>query len=164
MKNYSYAQYLLEHYRQIIGYITLLEEELATFQEVMDDDVIAAIALGRSSGGSQGSRGRISDKTGNIALIYREATERLNSTSKQEIKCQIGVYRGEIRRLELALDSLPLLWKGVLSGLYIEGKTYMELEDDLCISQRTISRYRQKGLDMLEEILAWEKDLGVCAF
>ncbi len=164
MKINSYAQYLLEHYRQITGYITLLEEELATFQEVMDDEVITAITLGRTSGGGQGSRGRVSDKTGNIALIYREATERLNSTSRQEIRCQIGVYRGEIRRLELALDSLPTLWKGVLTGLYIKGRTYMELEDDLSISQRTISRYRQKGLNMLDEILDWEKDLEACSF
>lgn len=144
MDGVEYAAYLLQQYNVLQGRISVLEAELA-MRETLD---------------KQNSTAALSQKLtftemeeGSLALVQQEATLRMQKTSQENLYYKIQIYRGELHRLEKALASLPPLWEAVLRGLYIEGQTYLALEERLSISQRSISRYRKKALAALGTFL-----------
>ena len=138
MDGIEYAAYLLQQYNVLQGRIAVLEAEL-TMQEALDEQDTTAML-------SQ-------EPIGALALIQQEAVLRIQKTSPKSLSYKLQIYRGELSRLEKALASLPPLWEAVLRGLYIEGRTYLALEEQLAISQRSISRYRKKALAALGAFL-----------
>ena len=144
MDGIEYAAYLLQQYNVLQGRIAVLEAEL-TMQEALDEQDTTAM-LSQEPIGSETAEGA-------LALIQQEAVLRIQKTSPKSLSYKLQIYRGELSRLEKALASLPPLWEAVLRGLYIEGRTYLALEEQLAISQRSISRYRKKALAALGDFL-----------
>ena len=71
----TYVIGLLESCRKRMNQIALLHYELEHPANVSPDEIIEAMSLHRSNGGSSG-KGHISNKTLYIALNYQERTER----------------------------------------------------------------------------------------
>ena len=150
----GYGSYLLLHYREMSAHVALLEQELATAQAVTEDDMIQILALGRHTQPGRGSKGKVKDRTGTVALVYQEAARRLNESTRRQLQVELEVGRGELCRLERALTALPGLQQAVLTGLYLEGRTGSYLCEELSISPRSLYRYRKAGLAQLDAIFA----------
>lgn len=140
---------LLKTYPQLQRKINLLEYERLHPSKVSQDEVISELALGHPLTGTVGSAGYISNKTMQIALNFQDETDRLNYETILEIDQELHTLRSRIEKLEFYVDQLEKKQAEVIRKYYFEEKTWPEIQKAMHISSRTLSKYRDDGLDAL---------------
>lgn len=142
----EYVEYLLKNYNEILKDIEQLKFEYETFKDVEPDEVIEALNFTQASEDRVQTNG-ISDKTCNIALIYNEATKRMNKESRQEIYKMIKTTKIEMTRLDYCIDRLEPEVGEVVKGIFIEKLQWKDICGRNSISEKTLSKYKKKGID-----------------
>ncbi|MFA9399458.1 MAG: sigma factor-like helix-turn-helix DNA-binding protein, partial [Clostridiaceae bacterium] len=89
----------------------------------------------------------ISDKTCKIALIYKEATKRMNKESREEIYKMMKATEIEIVRLNYCIERLEPQVKEVVKDIFIEGLQWKDICGKCSISEKTLNKYRKKGIE-----------------
>lgn len=151
----TYVIGLLESCRKRMNQIALLHYELEHPANVSPDEIIEAMSLYRSDGGSSG-KGHISNKTLYIALNYQERTERLNSESQDEIVDRLIELEREQERLVYYIDLLnDERQETILRLYYFEGCAWSEIARELHIAARTVHKIKNRALDRLAEMYSF---------
>ena len=150
---------LLETYPKVKKKVKLLEYERLHPSQVSQEEVINGLALSHPLDGGPGSAGHISDKTMQIALNFQDETERLNYATVLEIDQELQILRIRIEKLEFYVSQLEKKQAEVIRKYYFEEKTWPEIQKEMHISSRTLSKYRDDGLDALAAMGQYMRDV-----
>lgn len=151
METREYVEYLLKNYHELRKDIEQLKFELNCLQELRPEEVIDAMNF-TSSQGDKVDPGSVSDKTCNIALVYREVTERLNRTSKRELERMITANEYELMKLEYCIDRLGGKISEVMKDIYLQRMSWSDVCKKHYISEKTLNKYRRQAVSKLVEM------------
>ena len=84
MEPKEYVIMLLKNHSRMVREAASLRFELKNFVKVGDDEIIEEMALSHRMGDGIRS-GRVSDKTADVALRYREVAERVNEEAYKAV-------------------------------------------------------------------------------
>lgn len=140
---------LLKTYPKLQKKINILEYERLHSSKVSQDEVISGLALGHPLTGISGAAGHISNKTMQIALNFQDEADRLNYETILEIDQELHTLRQRIEKLDFYVSQLNKKQAAVIRKYYFEEKTWPEIQKEMHISSRTLSKYRDDGLDAL---------------
>ena len=150
---------LLRIYPKLQRKVRLLEYERLHPPEVSQDEVINGLALSHPLDGGTSSAGHISDKTMQIALNFQDETDRLNYATVLEIDQELHILKNRIAKLEFYVEQLDKKQADVIRKYYFEEKTWPEIQKEMHISSRTLSKYRDDGLDALSAMGQYMRDV-----
>lgn len=150
----------LEDYLIIARQIDLLQCELSANPIVAEDEVLMALAFSREEGASI-PVGKMFDKTSNVALQYRDLTEKLNEETTISVLNQLCPLKARKERLDRCIKLLSPIDNRVITGIYIQKRTIKDLALELHVSERTIQRYRDNAIDELGSMYELLEHAGV---
>jgi len=153
METREYVEYLLKNYHVIRKDIEQLKFELSCLDKLQPEEVIDAMNF-TPPVGDKVDAGRVADKTCSIALVYREVTDRMNNLSRQELERCIAANEYELMRLEYCVDRLEERVKAVIKAVFMAKKSWGEICSSLYISQKTLNKYRKKGVNEIAGMYA----------
>ncbi len=140
---------LLKKYQGWQKKITLLEFERENPSEATQLEVLNGLALAHPLVEGAGASGHISDRTMQIALSFREETDRMNCDTILDIDQELSILQTRVNKLEFYVSQLEEKQEEVIRGHYFEGMSWANLQKNLHISSRTLSNRRNGGLDAL---------------
>lgn len=151
MDTREYVECLLKNYNEILKDIEQLRFEYDAYKDIETEEIIESLNF------SSGSEDRVqtsnmSDKTCKIALIYSEATKRMNKESRQEIYKMMKGTELEMSRLNYCIERLEPQVKEVIKDIFIGGLQWKDICSKNRISEKTLNKYRKKGIDSLIEM------------
>ena len=142
----EYVEYLLKNYHGIKRDTEQLKLELEYFQGEEEDETIQGMMMNARELESSIHKGGVSDATSRIALIYREANHRINTTTKKQIERLIRINELEIKKLDMAIQALEERTRRIMIDLYINRLSWNQICMKHYISPNTLNRYRKKGI------------------
>lgn len=151
MDTREYVECLLKNYNQILKDIEQLKFEYETYKNIETVEVIECLNFS-SNCEERIQTSNISDKTFKIALIYNEATKRMNKESKEEIYKMMKATEIEMTRLNYCIERLEPQVKEVVKGIFIENLQWKDICRKNLISEKTLNKYRKKGIDEIIEM------------
>ena len=159
METREYVEYLLKNYHKLRQDIEQLKFELNCLQELQPEEVIEAMNF-TTPQGDKVDPGRVSDKTPNIALVYREVTERINWTTRREFEKMITANEYELMKLEYCIDRLGGKISEVIKDIYLHRMNWADVCKKHYISEKTLSNYRRQAVGKLVEMFELTKSVG----
>lgn len=151
METREYVEYLLKNYNEILKDIEMLKFEYKAFENIDSNEVIEALNFSSANYDRSTAR-NISDKTCKVALIYNEATKRMNKESRGEIYKIMRSAEIEIARLNYCIERLAPAVKEVVRELFIEKCSWSYICVRNSISEKTLNKYRKKGISEIIEM------------
>ena len=121
MEPREYVVKLLKNHTRMVREITSLRFELKNFVKVGDDEIIEEMALSHPMGDGIRS-GRVSDKTTDVALRYREVADRMNEEAYKAVVYRLNALETAIERMDFYLSQMEQMQVEVLRGYYFEGQ------------------------------------------
>ena len=146
----EYVEYILKNYNEILKDIEQLKFEYETFKDIETDEVIESLNFSSNSQ-DKIQTSNISDKTCKIALVYNEATKRMNKESKKEIYRMMKTTEIEMMRLNYCIERLEPQVEEVIKEIFIDKLQWKDVCGKNSISEKTLNKYRKKGI---EEIIS----------
>jgi len=156
MTTREYVEYLLKNYNEIKCEIELLKLELKQRYEVTPVDIIQVLNFRKPQGERVQTSGT-SDKTGNVAMVFKKLAQRLNETEERDIKKSITATELEIARLDVCIEHLDDRLQRAIRCLYFEKKSWRETCSEIYISEKTLSKYRKKALKEITTMMEHKK-------
>lgn len=153
---------LLKSYPEMVQKRNCLAYQLAHFKGLSAEEVIESMYTPRQDG-ERVQTSTLSDKTAQIAMVYRERQERMNREWYGYLEAQLKALNDELVFLEAALDSLSGRLPGIMRDMVIDRLTWNQLAQKYYVSQRMIGKYRKKALAELEALYA-DRDQKDIAF
>ena len=143
---------LLKSYPAIKQKITVLKREFENPHLISEQEMLDTMAFAKGKLGSRSAPGHISDKTYHIAINFRGQAAHYNREQILEISVELEKMEKKIYRLEYCISQLPDEQQRAIRGTYIEKLEQKKLASELCISDSTLRRYRDKALSSLAEM------------
>ena len=131
--------------------IAMLHYELEHPARLSDAEMIGAMALGHSEGGSH-VKGHVSDKTLYIALNYQNRASKVNADIKEEIVLQLVELEREQARLEYYVSLLEKRQSQVIHLAYFEELPWDKVAEEIGVALRTVHKIKNQALDQLVEM------------
>lgn len=156
----EYVEYLLKNYYEIKKQLSVLRFEIEHFTGLNYEDVIAALSFEQVSG-ERVTTSSISDKTGKIALIYREIAENQNNEILKEHIKKYYEQKKELELLDYCISVLSDILSGVITDLFINQISWIEISKKYSISLSMVGKCRKKGIIELTKLFESSKKVGV---
>ncbi|MBS4008080.1 MAG: hypothetical protein KGZ45_06600 [Clostridium sp.] len=151
MKSKEYIVYLLRNYKEIVATIKMLKLELQNFEGMTNEEAIETLAFRKSVGEPVQTSG-VSDKTGRMAMVYREYAKRVNHESKAEVTNSLVPLESEIKMLETAVEGLSYQECDIIKELYFKNKSISQVAGEHSTSERSIRYARDAAINRLNSI------------
>ena len=142
----------LKKYPELKKKVVLLRYEQEHPAKLSDSEVIDSMALSHPLSDEIKSSGYISDKTMRIAAQFRDRKDRLNQETVMEIAQELHSVESQISKLEFHVSQLDAKQAEVIRRYYFERKTWVELQQEMHLSPRTLIKRRDEGLEALVDI------------
>ena len=150
MEPREYVVKLLKNHTRMVREITSLRFELKNFVKVGDDEIIEEMALSHPMGDGIRS-GRVSDKTTDVALRYREVADRMNEEAYKAVVYRLNALETAIERMDFYLSQMEQMRVEVLRGYYFEGQTWREMQERMNLATKSLRRIRDADVASLTE-------------
>lgn len=160
MEPKEYVLMLLKNHSRMVREAATLRFELKNFVKVGDDETIEEMALSHQMGDGIHS-GRISDKTADVALRYREVADQVNEEAFKAVVHRLNALETAIERLDFYLGQLDKTQTEVLQGYYFERKTWREMQEGMNLATKSLRRIRDTAVASLTEQYALLFSLSV---
>lgn len=160
MEPKEYVIMLLKNHSRMVREAATLRFELKNFVKVGDDEIIEEMALSHQMGDGIRS-GRISNKTADVALRYREVADRVNEEAYKAVVHRLNALETAIERLDFYLGQLDKSQTEVLQGYYFERKTWREMQEGMNLATKSLRRIRDTAVASLAEQYALLFSLSV---
>lgn len=151
MDTREYVECLLKNYNEILKDIEQLKFEYETYKDIETEEVIESLNFSSNSE-ERIQTSSISDKTCKIALIYNEATKRMNKNSREEIYKMMKATEIEMIKLNYCIERLGSQVKDVIKDIFIEELQWKDICSRNSISEKTLNKYRKKGIDAIVDM------------
>ncbi|SPF40771.1 conserved hypothetical protein [Candidatus Desulfosporosinus infrequens] len=138
------VEWLLKNYHGIKRSLDRLNFEIERFTGLSYDKVIDMLNF-TTPEGERVTSNRVSDKSGRIALGYREHTEKLNN-DVMGWAWQYHTQKSELDVLEYCITLLEPKLSEVITDMFINKMTWTQLCDKYHVSVAMIGKYRKKGI------------------
>lgn len=98
--------------------------------------------------------GNISDKTAKVAITYKDMFEKVDNKAITDTMRDMILIENTVKKIDLACEDLPVLWKKVIGGKYLTSKqrTWAEIEKDCrrSIDKRTLQTYKKNAIKKIQ--------------
>ena len=142
---------MLKNYQTNKNRLEMLKCDIQHFSGVTYEDIIESLTYKKSS--NEGVQTSLqTDRTGDIALKYREFADTYNEKMLKELIKEYALIKGEFELLENRVNFLPLTLRKIIIALYFEGMTWSGVAEKYIISDTHINRYRKKGIIELTKL------------
>lgn len=142
----------LKEYQKLKKKVALLRFELDNPPSISEKELIESLAISRSGGDGVPRSGRISDRTMAIAANYQDTAARMNEDVILEITSELYTIEAKIRRIDTYVDMLAPERAVVIRRHYLEGKPWSEIENELHLCLRAVTKRRDEALKELMEM------------
>lgn len=160
MEPKEYVIMLLKNHSRMVREAATLRFELKNFVKIQDDKIIGGMALSHQMGDGIRS-GRISDKTADVALRYREVVDQVNEEAYKAVVHRLNALETAIERLDFYLAQLDKTQAEVLQGYYFERRTWREMQEGMNLATKSLRRIRDTAVASLAEQYALLFSLSV---
>lgn len=144
---------LLKSYPAMLQKRNCLVYQLAHFKGISAEEVIESMYTSRQDG-ERVQTSSLSDKTAQIAMVYRERQDRLNREWYEYLEQQLRLTNDELAFLEAAIRSLPSTQAEIMWDMVVEQMKWDAIEQKYRISHTTLYRQRQRAISELEKLYA----------
>lgn len=144
---------LLKSYPAMLQKRSCLVYQLAHFKGISAEEVIESMYTSRQDG-ERVQTSSLSDKTAQIAMVYRERQDRLNREWYEYLEQQLRLTNDELAFLEAAIRSLPGTQAEIMWDMVVEQMKWDAIEQKYRISHTTLYRQRQRAISELEKLYA----------
>ena len=146
----------LKNYNRLREQITLLEYEITHPIKLSSSEVLNALAYVKSKNGvSIKHTDTGHDRVAHLATHYREMAEKMSEEANDAVVQEWNRLMEEALRLEKYVSLLPEVCQVVLCAVYIERKSWHEIECETGISRRTLVRKKNLGIQNLVEMYCY---------
>ena len=134
----------------------LLCFELKKLARVSEDDILASLAYGSSSGEKTSSGNSNSqDRMLKVAMSYKSMAEQMNSQAVAEIVRELSEVNTEIERLEYHMSLLSPELVQIIRLFFFDRKTWYEIESETGFSRRTLTKRRTEAIERLAQMYSY---------
>jgi len=151
---------LLKNHSRMVREIASLRFELKNFVKTEDEEIIEGMALSSKMGDGIRS-GKISDKTADVALRYREVAQRVNEEAFKAVIHRLDALETAVDRLDFYMGQLDETQAEVLRGYYFEHRTWREIQEGMNLATKSLRRLRDTAVASLTEQYALLLSLSV---
>lgn len=142
---------IMKEYPQMVMERTCLENQIKNFVGVSETEVINAMFFSRPEC-ERVQTSNVSDKTGNIAIKYKNKMDRINQEWLDHLEKKYAIISEEIIFFESAISSLSGNLAEVITDMVIGGLTWDDLAFKYHISRTMVAKYRKKAIRELETL------------
>lgn len=160
MEPKEYVVMLLKNHARMMREIASLKFELKNFAKTDDNEIIEEMTLVTKLGDGIHS-GRISDKTADVALRYREVADRINEEALKAVVHRLDALETAVGRLAFYMSHMEQIQVEVLRGYYFEHRTWRDLQDGMDLTVKTLRKIRDTAVASLAEQYALLFSLSV---
>lgn len=138
----------IKDYPKIKTELKCLENQIRNFNGISENEMIDSLCFSHPEGERVQTSG-VSDKTGKIALVFRDRMEAINRDWYEHLEKRYLALSEEIRFFESAVKSLPDRMGEIMQDMIFNQTSWDDLAEKYYVSRRTIGRYRQKAIEEL---------------
>lgn len=142
---------MLRNYPQMVMERRCLEEQLAHFKGVSDEDIIESMYTPKMDGERVQTSGT-SDKTAQIAMSYQERLEKINSDWQHHLEWRLNCLVQQLTFLESAMRCLPEPTNNLMWDMVVGQMTWEELESKYYMSHSSIYRTRRRAIAEIDRL------------
>ena len=136
---------VLENYPCLVTERNSLIQQITHFKGVSVEDVIDSMYSPKFEREYM-ETGRIADKTGQIAVTYKERRDQINHEWREYLGKKLARLDEEIKFFEASIDALSEPLRLLMKNMLLNGYTWDNLEEIHHVSRTTIARYRKKAI------------------
>ena len=150
MEPKEYVVMLLKNHARMVREIASLKFELKNFAKTDDNEIIEEMTLGTKLGDGIHS-GKISDKTADVALRYREVADKVNEEALKAVVHRLDALETAVGRLAFYMGQLESAQTEVLRGYYFERQTWREMQEGMNLATKSLRKIRDAAVASLAE-------------
>jgi len=163
--NYQQTERLLTLYPEIVGQAKQLQLNLEQLCINDMDERIYSLVVGNRelTGMPFPPVGNTSDKTAKVAISYKEMIGKTDNKATAITIKELFILDNALKKIDLACEDLPVLWKKVIGGKYFisNSKTWAEIEKDCRrnIDKRTLQNYKRNAIKRIQRNIKMTVDV-----
>jgi len=145
---------LFKGHREIKQNLCVRQFQISNFSGLGDDEVIAALTFS-SPDGEYVQNSNISDKSGRIALMYKNIAD---SEGMELLRSMVKTYQAQKRELDVFEHCITLLepkLSEIITDMVIMKMPWNEIQAKHNISRTTLVRYRKKAVVDITKMLEY---------
>lgn len=152
----------LRNYKKLQEKIILLEYEITHPIKLSSSELLDALAFGTSKNGvSIKSTGDSYDRIAYLATHYHEMAEKMNEEANSAAVQEWRKLMEEVMRMEKYISLLPELHQLILRALYIDQKSWNDLQQETGLSRRTLIRKKLLSISALTEMYCYITNISM---
>lgn len=140
---------IMQSYQQIVMERNCLENQIMNFQGITESEMIESMYFVQPDGERVQTSG-VSDKTGRIAITYKDRMNRINREWQEHLVKKHAALFEELLFFESAILSLSGILPNFISDMVINGLTWDDLAAKYHVSRTMVAKYRKKAIRELE--------------
>lgn len=140
---------IMQSYQQIVMERNCLENQIMNFQGITASEMIESMYFVQPDGERVQTSG-VSDKTGRIAITYKDRMNRINREWQEHLVKKHAAIFEELLFFESAILSLSGILPDFISDMVINGLTWDDLAAKYHVSRTMVAKYRKKAIRELE--------------
>ena len=144
---------IMQEYRQMVMERVCLENQIRNFQGITEEEMIDSLQFSQPDA-ERVQTSSVSDKTGRIAVSYKDKMERINQDWQAHLEKKHAVLVAELLFFESAVLSLSGILPEFISDMVINGLSWDELATRYHISRSMVAKNRKKAIRELENLYA----------
>jgi hypothetical protein len=142
---------IMEGYQQIVMERNCLEYQIMNFQGITESEMIESMYFVQPDGERVQISG-VSDKTGRIAITYKDRMNRINREWQEHLVKKHAAIFEELLFFESAILSLSGILPDFISDMVINGLIWDDLAAKYHVSRTMVAKYRKKAIRELETL------------
>ena len=142
---------LMKMYPEMVQERDCIAHQLAHFVGLTAEDVIESMYTPRMDG-ERVQTSNLSDKTAQIALVFRERQGIMNQQWFESLEKRLNILNDEVVFLESALRSLSGRLSEIMWDMVVECEKWAALEKKYNVSHSALYRLRQKAIQELDRL------------
>lgn len=150
MEPKEYVIMLLKNHSRMEREVASLRFELKNFVKTGDEEIIEGMALASQMGDGIRS-GRVSDKTADVALRYREVAQRVNEEAFKAVVHRLDALETALDRLDFHMGQLDKIQVEVLRSYYFERRTWRDIQEGMNLATKSLRKLRDTAVASLVE-------------
>ncbi|MDR3586291.1 MAG: hypothetical protein P4L59_13375 [Desulfosporosinus sp.] len=145
------VEWLLKNYHEIKMTLEIMKLQIDNFSGLSYAGTIEGLTFAASTG-EYVQNSNISDKSGKIALIYRDIVATQNEEVLRGMTEEYYVLNHRLDTLEYAISLLDERLSGVITDMFINKMTWDDMCDKYYVSRPMLSKYRKTGIEQITKI------------
>ncbi len=144
---------IMQEYRQMVMERICLENQIRNFQGITEEEMIDSLHFSQPDGERVQTSG-VSDKTGRIAVSYKDRLDRINKEWQAHLEKKHAVLVEELIFFESAIFSLSGILPAFISDMVVKELSWDDLAAKYHISRTMVAKNRKKAIRELENLYA----------